>query len=220
VAYPSDRLRRHAAVGLLARAFTHEFNNVLGGILGSAQLMAMRNDDAQLGERLATIVQSVQRGMALTRAFAGAASACDGGSADAHAVIAELVGSRALESPGADALAARQTLVGMDAEILREVVAALAGIVGGPGPARARTRNAGPPGAAAGGPGGEAWLEIALDGPIAPSERARAVLEDPLRIGPEPEALPLAAAAAAVRMARGRIQAGPGAGVALHLPLA
>jgi signal transduction histidine kinase len=213
VASPDDRLRRYAAIGLIGRVFTHEFNNVLAGILGSAQLLAMQADDPKRAGRLATIVQSAQRGMALTHAFAAAASACDGAAAELHAVILELSREGAL-APAADgALAAAEARVRMDPHVLALVVAALASSVADPGQASARTRNPRQDGA-------ERWLELALAGTRPPTARALALFEEPTRVGAELEALPLAAASAAVRMARGRIMMADGPTLTLLLPVA
>ncbi len=66
-----DRIVRESskmdAVGQLAGGVAHDFNNVLGGIMGAAELALMRNRDETIRQYLETIISASSRAGDLTR---------------------------------------------------------------------------------------------------------------------------------------------------------
>jgi hypothetical protein len=222
----TDRLRRMAAVGMLSRTYTHEFNNVLGGILGSAQLLALRSQDPELRDRLATIVSSVQRGMALTASLAQVAR--NGRSAtettlDVHAVLTELLAEGVLPVGTEVAANAAKATVGADGEALREALVVLAGALAGEQPLRIATGNSATASErnVEGLDGSAAWLRIDIAGHAEPTADQRRLLEDPLSASGRDGEILLAGAAAVIRQSRGRIAFGDGAAskrISVYLP--
>ena len=61
--------QRMEAVGTLAAGLAHDMNNILGGILGYAEMLRDDSDDARTREDCATIAEAAQRGAALTRSL-------------------------------------------------------------------------------------------------------------------------------------------------------
>lgn len=56
-----------AAVGTFAAGIAHEFNNLLGGMLGNAELGMMVRDPAEKDRALAVVAQAGRRGRSITR---------------------------------------------------------------------------------------------------------------------------------------------------------
>ncbi len=62
-----EHSQRLEAVGQLAAAVAHEFNNVLATVIGAAEDVAERSPDAEVRERLAEMLARVERGASFTR---------------------------------------------------------------------------------------------------------------------------------------------------------
>src|SRR4051794_40322120 len=93
-----DRLRRMAAVGFLTRSFAHEFNNVLGVVLGSAHLLAMRSTDPARRARLSELVASARQAVALSQSLGALARyprPGPGRGVDLHAVLGRIAATTA-----------------------------------------------------------------------------------------------------------------------------
>ena len=58
---------KNALVGQVAGKMAHDFNNVLGAVMGNAELSLYACDDEKLRERLSLILEQTERGRALTR---------------------------------------------------------------------------------------------------------------------------------------------------------
>jgi hypothetical protein len=224
----TERLRRLAAVGMLTRSYAHEFNNVLGGILGTAQLLSLRHEDPDLRARLATITASVQRGIALTASLAGVAQGgrAAGEPVDAHLLLRELLDEGALPATATLDRGAARPLMRADGEALRECLLVVAQLLAGEPAGRLTiaTRNRATASARPAEDLGDAlpWLEIAITGERAPSADERRLLEEPLSPAEGAEAILLAGAGAVVRQARGRLVVGDDQGaprVLIFLPV-
>jgi hypothetical protein len=224
----TERLRRMAALGMLTRTYAHEFNNVLGGILGSAQLLAMRSEDPDLRDRLGTIVQSVQRGMALTAALAQvtrSGRASPEQPIDLHALLATLIDESVLPVGTTVDRGAAKSTVSADGEALGEALAVLAATVSGIGPLNIATANSGVASCRQvdGLSGSAAWLRVSVSGATAPNAEERRLIEDPLTACGGVQELLIAGATAVIRQCRGRIAVGEGghaASIDIYLPTA
>ena len=58
---------KYALVGKVAGKMAHDFNNVLGGVMGNAQLAIMKCNESSVKERLKIILEQTQRGKNLTK---------------------------------------------------------------------------------------------------------------------------------------------------------
>lgn len=210
----SEHLRRMAAVGFLTRSFGHEFNNVLGTMLGSAHLLAMTNTDPAQQPRLNALVAATRQAIELARSLAALARTHDGAEheLDVHALLGEL--SQTPAGPGRRRLTLelRADAPRIDAEraALGEALATLAGAVAHDGgEVRVTTANAGEVSARAtrAGDAGTAWLLVTLAGDAPPLEEARRhLVMHPLSARPEDAAaVILAGAVAVIGQARGRV---------------
>lgn len=206
----TERLRRLAAVGQLTRSFAHEFNNVLGGILGAAQLLALQHEDARMRERLGSIVQSVERGIALTTALSQLAHEDDQDVeqvVDVHQLLADLLRDGAIPRVGAVALTAKEARTRGDAATLAESLSVLAHTIAGSGVLNLATSNPAVAGVnAADHASGTTWLCIDLSASSPLREGVRELLEHPLSIQGAGGDILVAGAVAAIRLAHGRVQ--------------
>ena len=203
-----ERLRRLAAVGMLMPSYGHEINNVLGSILGTAQLMAMRETNPEIRERLAVIIQSVQRGISLTQGLAVIAAGDQKAHqpVDAHAIIIELAADGVLSCAGSEALQARKSRVWVEGAAFREALIVLGTLLSGQLPVVISTSNR-----ASASPGsitpddGDAWLCITLNGTRIPTPEERLLITTPMAAGTSSADILLAGAAAVIKQGRGRI---------------
>ena len=202
-----ERLRRLAAVGMLMPSYGHEINNVLGSILGTAQLMAMRETNPEIRERLAVIIQSVQRGISLTQGLAVIAAGDQKAHqpVDAHAIIIELAADGVLSCAGSEALQARKSRVWVEGSAFREALIVLGALLSGQLPVVISTSNRA---TASGGrttDDGDAWLCITLNGTRIPTPEERLLITTPMAAGTSSADILLAGAAAVIKQGRGRI---------------
>ncbi|MFO7752425.1 MAG: PAS domain S-box protein [Desulfobacteraceae bacterium] len=58
---------KYALVGKIAGKMAHDFNNILGGVMGNVQLATMECNESSVMERLKIILEQTQRGKNLTR---------------------------------------------------------------------------------------------------------------------------------------------------------
>ena len=72
-----QRMQRMESLGLLAGSVAHDFNNILVGVMGNAEILQVRNDgeaDKFADERIANIIKSAEKAAGLSRqmlAYAG-----------------------------------------------------------------------------------------------------------------------------------------------------
>ncbi len=213
----TDRLRRMAAVGFLTRSFTHEFNNVLGTVLGSAHLLAMRTADPALQTRLTALVAATKQAIELSRSLGALALDPRGGARrglDVHALLRAL--SEATAEPARAptmSLDPRASSCHVDGDegSLGEALAIVAEAVArGVGRTLVSTANCGQVSSRDTGDGidqGDAWLRITFACDVPPlSEARRQVLMQPLSASPDDDgAVLLAGAIAVIRQGRGRV---------------
>jgi len=203
-----NRLRRLAAVGMLTQSFGHELNNVLGSILGTAQLMAMRETNPDVRERIAVIVQSVQRGISLTK---GLSTIAAGGlpahhPTDLHELINALATDGVLKPAAAWELKAHKTKVWIDGSALREALYGLAELLSDTSEIALSTCNR----ASASGLNrtdslGDSWICLTLRGTRLPTAEERLLITNPLAAGTATSEILLAGSAAVIKQGRGRI---------------
>jgi signal transduction histidine kinase len=227
-----ERLRRMAAVGFLIRSFAHEFNNLLGTVLGSAHLLALQSGDPAQRARLTALVDASRQAIALSQSLSGLARDPHEGvrrALDLHALLSELpvtMGATgialALELKAGACHAAGE--VGTLGDALATVVEAVAG---GSGAATIATVNRSriaskPAGDGDSGAAGSAWLRLAVTAGAPPvGEALRRLLQQPLSARPEDTGeVVLAGAIAVIGQARGRLLIPEGTAAAeLHVYL-
>ncbi len=223
---PLDRQRRMAAVGGLTRVFAHDLNNILGSLLGSAHLLAMKNRDPALKEKLDTIAASAARAISLTQAFAALAEhGLSSADIDAHDLLHRLAAARAAPAPLIIAAAAGHAKIRGDSAILSDSIAILANVIacspGFTGSVRITTANRGQ--VASGGEEvpGASWLRIALDGQGGPLSAAqRRIIEAPLSVtADDTPGILLAGAVTGIGRSHGLVRVPEGDGAALWIDL-
>ncbi len=209
------------AVEMLARSFSHEFNNVLGGILGPAQLLAASSQDAQLQSRMAQITQSVHRGILLTGRLSAFGTAGEAQQVDLHAQLGLLASADPQRSISLTTASASHHVLA-DQVMLMQILRILMRILLREGESAAISTANFPQAnhravAAAGKP--DAWIQIliACDG-RAWSTREREVLAEPLTASvADSSLLLLAGAVAALRHSRARVIADDAAPLRLRI---
>jgi two-component system cell cycle sensor histidine kinase/response regulator CckA len=216
------RLQRSRAVEMLARSFAHEFNNILGCVLGPAQLMAASSKDPQLHQRLSQITQSVQRGIALTAQLSSLGTDPAGARPlDVHACLERLITGAPPGSVEFAAQAGRARVLG-DADMIEQalgiLVRALAGSQGTVVITTTNVPSANPRATEVFGRP-DAWIQVLLHcQERALSARERALLGDPLTVSSaDLDSLVFGGAVAALRHSRGRLLADPGDPVRLRV---
>jgi hypothetical protein len=226
----AERQQRLAAVGALTRTFVHDLNNLLGSVSGAAHLLALKNRDPAIRERIAVITEAANRAIALAQAFA---TLGDPGMArvdiDGHDLLRRLASARVVPAPMVIEAGAAHARIQGDPQVVADAIAAFATTIasqpGFSGSVRLVTANRGRAFAHDKGDAqavNPAWWRIALhgDGASLPDARRR-IIEAPLSVDPGDFAgILLAAAVSGISRCHGLVQAGgdDGAVLCVHLP--